>query len=271
MKPSFLTLSFILSFLISSTIFAADFNNISLKEETPFLGDPAIEKLSSSLQKSSFFDPSPAKNANVLLLQSHDAQNGQYYSQYKITPLRAAGSRTYYRTYETVQNGHAFQGIPQNDPALVKGQGISFGGLFWPLEKMEVINPAGKTVYLNKIAITSVQPISGSLFPLKVGNILKFKFTRTHSQFLNGHSTVTKEVGIMEYSVIAKTHYQTEKGKTVPGDIYTLNVSESTNLHPKAYLTDQYDYAPTLGWYINDRYYNQNNQMIASYQLIDWE
>jgi hypothetical protein len=237
-----------------------------------YSGDPSFDKLSFAVSHTSLFEPAPLAKAQQLILLSKEASSKAFYSQYRILPLTKQGSRTYYKTIETVTPGDRFKGIPLGQKAIVHGQGISFGGIFWPLEKMVVFDFHNKIIYYNKIAITDIQAVKGSLFPMKVGNSLEFKFIRLHERNFNGHFASTIEHGIMRYDIIS-AHQGTTlfKGLFVPGIVYTLNVSESTNLHPKAYLTDQYDYAPELGWYINDRYYDTNNKLTAEYLLQSWK
>lgn len=263
----------LLFFIAPSFVFCQtqDHDN-DLNLEKIFNGNLSFDRLTASVSQSTLLKEAPHPQVNQLMLHSVSEQNKQPYSTYLIQPLLTIGSRSYYQTTETVKDGSGFKGIPKGASAIVRGQGISFGGIFWPIEKMEVKNRKGKTIYLNKIIITEIEKVSGHIFPMKVGRELSFHFKRIHERFMNGQTTQTTEDGIMTYKIIrAQDHYQTLAGKTVPGQIYTLTVSESTNLHPKTYLTDEYDYAPALGWYINDHYYNLESQPIAQYHLYDWK
>lgn len=235
-----------------------------------YSGDPDFTKLSANLADNRSFEPAPKPSVQELILYSHNVASGEFYSRYQILPLKTQGTRTYYQTNESVENAAGFDASIHGS-AVVHGQGISYGGIFWPLEEMKITDTNGKNLYFNKIAIISIEPISGHLFPLAVGNQLKFKFTRLHERMFRGEHFSTIEHGIMEYEVIKKQNGYPLLNHSVPGDIYTLNVLETTDLHPKQYFTDQYDYSPKLGWYINDRYYNQNNKMIASYKLEQWK
>lgn len=197
-------------------------------------------------------------------------RDNQHYSVYKMNPLQFIGRVSRYRTHETVVEGKRFPGIASGEPAIIHGKGLSLGGLFWPKEQMVIRNKQKKLIYDNQIDITAIQPVSGHLFPLKVGNTLVFKFKRRHSRMFAGKTKVKLEQGWMTYKVIAKTNQFPYAHKPIPGPIYEVEVWEQTRTHPKPYLTDIYQYAKGLNWYISDKYFNKSNRLLAWYRVKTW-
>lgn len=236
-----------------------------------YSGEPEINKLIPAIQNTTLFAAAPKPTEKQSLLLSRFANNNLPYSQYLIQPLQTLGTTSKYKTTETIENGSIFPGIQPGSPLVVNGRGISLGGIFWPLEKMSANNAQGQQVYYNVINIHGFKYISGSLFPLKVGNDLKFHFDRTHQQIVGGTETLVNDSGVMEYKVVGQYQGYPKSKNTVPGLIYTIEVWEKTNLHPNKYLTDIYDYSLALGWYVTDRYYNTDNQHLMTYHLGSWE
>lgn len=235
-----------------------------------YAGEPEIAKLIPAIKNTQLFAAAPTPTEKQSTLLSHFADSKQPYSQYVIQPLQTIGTTTKYKTTETIPSGSEFPNVAPGQTIIVNGRGISLGGIFWPLEKMTARNDQGQRVYYNKIDIHSFKYISGNLFPLKVGNDLKFDFSRTHIQMIGDKKTVINDHGVMEYKVVAEYHNYPESKEAVPGQIFTIQVWEQTNIHPQKYLTDIYDYAPALGWYITDRYFNPSNKHLMTYRLNSW-
>jgi hypothetical protein len=240
-------------------------------ETTLFQGEPDVSKLTPSVKDSTLFVNAPTRSDKQTNLVSRAAGTNQYYSHYQMNPTETNGFVTKYWTVEDVKQGDGFPGISQGDSATIHGRGISYGGIFWPLELMTANNKLGQQVYYNKVDIDSIKYISGNLFPLQVGNDLKFYFTRTHQRILGDNNNVERDQGVMEFRVVKKFEGYPYSKTSVPGDIYTIEVWETTNNHPAKYLTDIYDYSNYFGWYITDRYYDVNNQLLATYHLQDWK
>jgi hypothetical protein len=236
-----------------------------------YYDNPSIEKLSIPLRDTHLFDCSPKRKVKNLWMMSRDVTFGNYYSEYHIHPVLTQDHMSDYWTHETVYEGSFFTQFFPEQPAIVNGEGVSFGGIFWPLELMTVDSPnSNLLVYYNKLAIIYISPIMGHLFPLAVGNVLRFRFVRLHERRINGANRFTRERGIMEYRVVKVRHGFAASKPPVPGDIYTIIVSEATNRHHAPYITDIYDYAPALGWYITDQYFDRNNRLMAVYRLRKW-
>jgi hypothetical protein len=232
----------------------------------PYPGNPSKDKLSPALKQSSLMQQAPKVHVKRLTLTSHDSQ-GHYYSTYVIQPQKQWPPISHYKTRETIKPGGRFPGVKQSQQAVVYGQGVSFGGIFWPLEKMALTNSKGQQVYYNKIDIYSVSHISGQLFPLKVDNTLRFHFQRIHVRCFKKQCQRSHDQGIIVYKVVKKRPHYAYSSVKIPGAIYRIEVWESTQQHPQWYLTDIYDYAPQLGWYVSDRYFNKANKNLAHYFL----
>jgi len=254
-----------LGLLLNSSAVALAANDTQLYQL--FHGEPTLSKLNPSLKKTKLFSAAPIATAKQLVLSSSNAI-GSNYSSYVISPKYKKGNRSIYRTDETIYDGAMFSAATRGSNVLVHGRGVSFGGIFWPLELMTITNHNGQKVYYNKLAITSIKPISGHLFPLKVGNDLKFYFTRIHIQRIGQRSKTYKDRGIMEYKVTQKTMGY-DHGAALSGPIYTIEVLESTRRNRNFHLTDEYQYAPKLGWYVTDIYFKKN-RVVARYYLSQW-
>ncbi len=226
--------------------------------------------LNNFIKKTGMFSDAKAPTAKQTVLYSQDITNKQHYSVYTMEPLAIYGKVTKYKTTEQVEQGSRFPGIPQGHKATVHGRGLSLGGLFWPKENMLIYAPNGKLIYDNKVDITAIKPLSGHLFPLKVGNVLKFDFKRIHSRMMDGNTVVEHDVGIMTYKVINKFNHFDFSNKKIPGPIYEVEVWESTNNHPTPYLTDIYEYSNGFHWYISDKYFTKSNKLIAWYRVKTW-
>ncbi len=234
-------------------------------------GNPEISKLTPEVAADKMFANAPKRTVKQTNLISHAASTGQYRSHYQMNPVYSQGFKTKYWTREIIQDGLIFNGIAPGSTAIVDGKGISYGGIFWPLEKMTVTGPNGYQLYYNKIDITNIKHKSGHLFPLKVGNDLQFYFTRLHERDFNGKHTFVTEHGVMEYQVIKQfQNFPTAENK-IPGKIFSILVYESTDRHPQKYLTDEYAYSDALGWYIGDKYFDKANQLLAVYRVHKWK
>lgn len=239
-------------------------------ETTLYQGEPDIAKLAPSVKGSPLFVNAPTRTNKQTNLVSRAARTDQYYSHYQMNPSETHGFITKYSTVEAVKRGNGFPGIAPGAPVTIHGRGISFGGIFWPLELMTAYNKQGNLIYYNKVDIDSIKYLSGNLFPLQVGNDLKFYFTRTHERMLGNNNKIERDQGVMEFRVVKKFEGYPYSQTPVPGDIYTIQVWETTKNHPKKYLSDIYDYSNSFGWYITDRYYDVNNQHLATYRLQNW-
>jgi len=226
--------------------------------------------LNNFITQSKLFAYAKKPTAKQTVQYSITANDSKHYSIYTMEPLASIGKVTPYKTTENIDDGSRFPGIPRGLKAIVHGKGLSLGGIFWPKETMTVYTPSGKVIYDNRIDITAIKPISGHLFPLKVGNELKFAFKRLHSRLYAGNQTVKKEIGVMTYKVIKKLNTFSFSSKKIPGPIYEIEVWESTNRHPKPYLTDIYKYSDGFHWYISDKYYTKENKLYAWYRVKNW-
>lgn len=226
--------------------------------------------LNSFIHKTGLFAKAKSPTAKKTVLYSIGMDNGGHYSVYTMQPLAVYGKVTKYKTTEQIDEGSRFPGIPLGRTATVHGKGLSLGGIFWPKENMVVYASNGKIVYDNRIDVTAIKPVSGHLFPLKVGNVLKFDFKRIHSRMIDGKTTVKHEVGVMTYKVINKTTHFDFSNKKIPGPIYEIEVWESTNYQRKPYLTDIYEYSDGFHWYISDKYFTKQNKLIAWYRVKTW-
>lgn len=249
--------------LVAPTFALAAVGWINLNPVTP-------NSLNQFVKETGLFKKSQNPSMKKTVLYSISAATGQHYSIYTMQPLQFYNKVTKYKTTEQVSDGSGFPGIAKGQAAIVHGLGLSLGGIFWPKEQMLVYASNGKVIYNNQIDITAVKPVSGHLFPLAVGNVLKFDFKRTHSRKLGKKTTVTHEIGEMTYKVIAKTHGFSYSNKKIPGTIYEIEVWETTNLHPTPYLTDIYEYSNSFHWYISDKYFTKHNQLIAWYRVKTW-
>ena len=234
-----------------------------------YSGEPAFNKLTPEVAATTLFDQAPKRTAIQTNLASLIAGTNLYYSHYQMNPQQTQSFMTKYYTNEWVKDASGF-GLPAGTPLLVHGRGISFGGIFWPLEMMTATNAQGKQIYFNKVNIYELKNPSGQLFPLKVGNDLKFDFARTHVRTINGQTTTINDHGVMEYKVVAVQDGYANSKNPLPGKVYTIQIWESTNVHPQKYLTDIYDYSESLGWYVEDNYYSQSNQNLITYRLYNW-
>lgn len=256
----------IICFLLTSSLCSvsyADNQWIQLAPITP-------KSLNAFVKKTGLFAAAEAPTDKHTVLYSINLPSGLHYSIYTMQPLASFGKVTQYKTTEQVQDGSRFSGISKWEGVVVHGQGLSLGGIFWPKESMVASAPNGNVIYDNHIDITAIKPISGNLFPMHVGSELKFEFQRTHSRMLAGKTTVTHETGIMTYKVIREITHFSFSDKPIPGPIYQIQVWETTNLHPKPYLTDIYDYSNGFHWYVADKYFTTSNVPYAFYRVKTW-
>lgn len=229
------------------------------------------QTLNAFVKKTGLFAAAHAPTDKQTVLYSVNVPSGLHYSIYTMHPLTTIGKVTHYKTTEQIQDGRRFPAIPKWQGVVVHGQGLSLGGIFWPKESMIAHAPTGKLVYDNRIDITAIKPISGNLFPMQVGNELQFAFKRTHSRMVGNKTTVTHETGIMTYKVVKQLNHFSFSDKTIPGPIYQIQVWETTNLHPKPYLTDIYDYSDSFHWYVADKYFTTSNRPYAFYRVKMWK
>lgn len=254
----------ILLFLSSIiTLSYADNAWISLAPVTP-------ESLNRFVQQTGLFKEAHIPTMKQTEQYSIHATTGRHYSIYTMQPQLKINKVTQYNTIEHVVDGSGFPGIPEGASAIVYGQGLSLGGIFWPKESMRVYDPAHKLIYDNQIDITAIKPLSGNLFPMHVGAELQFAFQRTHLRLFGRKTTVTHDTGIMTYKVVKEIKKFNFSRKTIPGPIYEIEVWESTNLHPRVYLTDIYQYSDGFHWYISDKYYTEDNRLLAWYRVKNW-
>jgi len=228
------------------------------------------KSLNHFIKETGLFSKAQAPTMKKTVLHSIGMDNGAHYSVYTMQPLAFYGKVTKYKTTEQVDDGSRFPGIPAGHSAVVHGRGLSLGGIFWPKENMVIYAPDGHIIYDNRIDVTAIKPVSGHLFPLHVGNVLKFDFKRTHSRMIDGKTTVKHEVGVMTYKVINKFNDFDFSNKKIPTPIYEIEVWESTNYQRKPYLTDIYEYSNGFHWYVSDKYFTKQNKLIAWYRVKTW-
>lgn len=226
--------------------------------------------LNKFVTQTGLFKKAKAPTAKQTVLYSIGIKTGKHYSVYTMQPLAQYSKVTKYKTTEHVVDGSRFPGIALGRSATVHGKGLSLGGIFWPKEGMVIYAANNKVIYDNRIAITAIKPVSGHLFPLQVGNVLKFDFKRTHSRMIDGKTTVKHAIGVMTYKVVKKFNGFDFSNKKIPGPIYEIQVWESTNYQHKPYLTDIYDYSDGFHWYISDKYFTKQNKLIAWYRVKTW-
>lgn len=256
----------LITFALASTSYALDHSANQWYQLAPI----TPQSLNNFVAKSTLFIDSQGPTDRKTVLYSISASTGKHYSIYTMHPEKTIGKVTEYRTTEHVANGSGFAGKGNTQELIVHGKGLSLGGIFWPKESMKAYNSIGQIIYDNHIDITAIKPISGKLFPMHVGAELKFEFKRTHSRLFEGRTTVTHEIGTMTYKVVKEIHHFSYSTKKIPGPIYEIQVWESTNLHPKPYLTDIYQYSNGFHWYISDKYFTQQNKLIAWYRVRHW-
>jgi hypothetical protein len=242
----------------------------SLNSQWIQLSPTTPESLNKFINKTGLFAKAKAPTAKKTILHSIEIDTNSHYSVYTMQPLAVYGKVTQYKTTEHINEGSRFPGIPIGHMATVHGKGLSLGGIFWPKENMVVYAPSGKLIYDNRIDVTAIKPVSGHLFPLQVGNILKFDFKRIHSRMIGGKTTVKNETGVMTYKVTRKFNNFNFSSKKIPGPIYEIEVWESTNYQRKPYLTDIYEYSNGFHWYISDKYFTKRNKLIAWYRVKTW-
>ncbi len=230
-----------------------------------------IKTLNQFVKSTQLFDKAKGPTVKQTQLYSIEANSGNHYSIYTMEPQKTYGHVTKYKTTEQVANGAGFgSGIGKYQPVTVHGKGLSLGGIFWPKEQMIIYGSNHKKIYDNRIRITAIKPLSGHLFPMHVGNVLKFKFKRSHYRLIDGKVSEENSVGTMTYKVINQFNQFSYSNKKIPHPIYEIEVWEKTNLHPKPYLTDIYEYSAGFHWYISDKYFNKNNQLLAWYRVKNW-
>lgn len=259
-RPKFL--SFLIASVFCSSSYAAS-QWIQLAPITP-------ASLNAFVKQTGLFAAAQSPTDKQTVLYSINLPSKLHYSIYTMQPLAFFGKVTQYKTTEQVEDGSRFPGISKWDSVVVHGKGLSLGGIFWPKESMIARAPDGTVVYDNKIDITAIKPISGNLFPMHVGSELQFEFKRTHSRMFGNQTTLTHETGIMTYKVVSQITNFTFSDKPIPGPIYEIEVWETTNLHPKPYLTDIYYYSDGFHWYVADRYFSTSNVPYAWYRVKTW-
>lgn len=253
--------------LLTTAICSISFANngwIQLAPITP-------KTLNAFVKQTGLFAAAQAPTDKQTVLYSINLPSGLHYSIYTMQPQVTIGKVTQYKTTEQVKDGARFPGIPKWEGVVIHGKGLSLGGIFWPKESMIAHAPNGNLIYDNRIDITAIKPISGSLFPMHVGNELKFEFKRTHYRMAGSKTKITNETGIMTYKVVHELVEFPFSNKPIPRPIYQLQVWETTNLHPKPYLTDIYDYSDGFHWYVADKYFTTSNKPYAFYRVKTWK
>lgn len=179
------------------------------------------------------------------------------YSAYQITPLNTVSRLTRYTTRE-VMPGRDFQtqtGLPN-----ATGNGIGYGGII-SLAYIKTGKLAHYPNFYHYFFIYHISNIKGHLFPLQVGNQIKFHYQANEQDHDQYH--VQQVQGEMQYKVVKVLHYQ-----HIPGEVFEIKFLQSKNGN-KLGLKNIYYFSPTLGWYVMAEYFS-NNKLLVRYDTKIW-
>lgn len=238
-----------------------------------YLGQPEIDKVPVSITHNSLFNGAPMPKVRVLTYESTELSTANKFSRYQIQLLDTQGYITRYRTREVDPRNKGFF-MPDGTP-YIRGNGVGYGGIFmlayqkWHGLTNKEFDPKD---FYKKYLMTSMSDVKGKLFPLAVGNRLSFHYTEISKNKRPGDDAMpdTYDSGTMVYQVISHLKGYKRSFNPVPGDIYVIRVSKTTQEDPRLVPQYEYFFSPYLGWYIAARYY-QGGKPVAVYRLVNWQ
>ena len=244
---------FMLLFTLSSYINTS----LALPPNLPSLyaGEPSLNKLPNSITTAKLFIHAPNPHIKVLNYASTEIPSGHPYSQYQISLKKTKDKLTAYQTVEDTKNN-----------ARLIGHGIGFGGIF-SMQYFKHGDLVNIPHYYKKYQWQEISNLQGQLFPLKVGKSLRFNYHELSQESVNGK--VHHDDGQIVYQVIKKMHHYKNAFTTIPGDVYVIRFSKSTQEHPTLMPQNEYYFSEKLGWYVFAKYYFSGRARVQ-YQLIKW-
>jgi len=256
----FIFLSLLFSFSAISTVHHG-------ADQQLYAGLPRFTKLPASIIHSHIFRRAHLPNVAVLSYESEDLTHHLAFSQYQIRPIYRLGKLSEYQTREvTFKNG----GLKMRGRApTLYGNGVGYGGIFmFAYRKSGQLN-RGHDYYI-KYEMTSISHVRGKLFPLAVGNRLSFHYTDLMTKSRRSERAQFVDAGKMVYQVIARYRRYQGSRNPVPGPIYAIKVSKTTEKNSGLVPQYVYYFSPKLGWYIQADYYSKGKHM-ATYRLVNWK
>jgi len=221
-------------------------------------GVPNVALLDPSIATSTLIAKAPSPRVHVLHYQAFDVPSNKFYSNYQVTRDRTTTNFSQYHTIENVR-----------DNGIAHGYGLGYGGIFSIIYLKQGDIPNAPHWY-KKYRWTMINNLQGQLFPLQVGNQLTFNY---HEQVKytpsNNNLSDEENDGKIVYQIIDHQVGYHNGNLSVPGDIYVVRFSKSTNNGPMQIQNDYY-FSTYLGWYVQAAYYF-NNQEMAVYKMTGWE
>ena len=195
---------------------------------------------------------------HILHYQAYDISSNKFYSNYQVTRDRTDNNFSQYHTVENIR-----------DNGIAHGYGLGYGGIFSIIYLKQGDIPNAPHWY-KKYRWTTISNLQGQLFPLHVGNQLTFNY---HEQvkYVPGKNNLSDEEngGKIVYEIIGHQNGYQNGSLTVPGDIYIVRFSKSSN-NGSMQIQNDYYFSTYLGWYVQAAYYFDNKAM-AVYKMTSWE
>lgn len=220
--------------------------------------------------QNAIFKREPQRQVSHLTYVSNEIPSGRIYSRYQIMPLHSQGPMT---RYKTIEHPLTERGLLQHADIMgVRGAGVGSGGIF-SLGYIKSEARDGKMLqhprFYIKYEVVSIDNPQGHLFPLHLGNRLRFHYL---AYYKNSHQAnpIYIDSGEMQYEVIRHQWGYTRSKPIVPGDIYVVRFRQSSRNDPRLLVQYDYTFSNALGWYIASKYYIHNRPVVY-YHLTSWE
>lgn len=237
----------LLTFMIFSLL-AACYDATPVKNNVS-LADLPLD-IAPSIISSHIFDLGPLPRTKILHYQATNVATGQPYSTLEINLIRTKNHITEYESTEQL-----------NDGETVKARSIAFGGVApFKIEKQKWQND--KLISSKYIKFIDVSDISGRLFPLAVGNEIRYSFSKTFSP-----DQKKIALGNASLSVIGKANGFTYNNNLLPGDIFIIQYKEQLNDHAPE-IKAQYYFSTKLNWFVQVIEYSAGKP-VKIYNLFD--
>lgn len=230
-------------------------------QQSLYSGKPRFADLSPAIAKHQMFTAAPPVKVKRLQYVSTAYPSGEVYSDYNIYPEITAGKLSEYYTRERPPVHGGVQ------TPVVNGDGVGYGGIFMLLyrKRGSILN---QPQFYTKYAMTSISDVSGHLFPLKLGNELRFHYQAVHTDRLNPNAERgERDAGVMLYKVVQQLPRYHFRDMTLQGPIYKIEVWRTTKANPTLHRQYAYYFSPRLGWYIWAQYF-ADNKLIANYRMV---